>query len=508
MKKLLLFAALLAATSGIAQVTNTRNQASGPQEAMPFPATSLRATSDSLEAASEYAGGSGTEADPYLIETPEQFMKLAQDATGDGIETYLLKGVYFKQTADIDLSGLPAYTIGNGAYFCGIYDGNGYSIKGYTLQQSISNYQEVSFMPALFMNVKDAVIKNLTLEDFDINLKCTEIEDSRFGISPLIALALNSRIENCVTKGHYALSASGVSNSLYIGGIVSLSNANIINDCHAYGTIDLIHNYTSDGRHVSYSYAGGITAYAEGGTIINCTNHMAIQSKAEGTSDIGIVERSGGIFGKGIDLQILNCANEGPISGEAQNTVPDKIWLNIAGIGGKLENGLVQNCWNAGELSSIGRDDWPALSILSSWSDTQKINNYADIDVEGAGVMDGDIELGTSYMQSEAFVSDLNENLPEGGMEWAYQEGDYPTLRVEESTPDANEQIHVSNTTFRLTPEGVEINAEQATEMAIYTMQGIQKAARQIPAGTTSIALAPGIYILQLNGEGHKIVIR
>lgn len=106
MKKLLLFAALLAATSGIAQVTNT--QASGPQEAMPFPATSLRATSDSLEAASEYAGGSGTEADPYLIETPEQFMKLAQDATGDGIETYLLKGVYFKQTADIDLSGLPA----------------------------------------------------------------------------------------------------------------------------------------------------------------------------------------------------------------------------------------------------------------------------------------------------------------------------------------------------------------------------------------------------------------
>lgn len=54
----------------------------------------------------------------------------------------------------------------------------------------------------------------------------------------------------------------------------------------------------------------------------------------------------------------------------------------------------------------------------------------------------------------------------------------------------------------------MEINAEQATDMAIYTMQGIQKTARQIPAGTTSIALAPGIYILQLNGEGHKIVIR
>ena len=133
---------------------------------------------------------------------------------------------------------------------------------------------------------------------------------------------------------------------------------------------------------------------------------------------------------------------------------------------------------------------------------------YYNREAENAVGSGTDKGLAASYMQSEAFVSDLNENLPEGGMEWAYQEGDYPTLRVEESTPDANEQIHISNTTFRLTPEGVEINAEQATDIAIYTMQGIQQAARQIPAGTTSIALEPGLYILQLNGEGHKIVIR
>lgn len=73
--------------------------------------TSLRAgTEDNYwieHAASNYAGGTGTEADPYLIETPEQLAKLAVDATGkdDTAGKNLLEGIYFKQTADIDLQG-------------------------------------------------------------------------------------------------------------------------------------------------------------------------------------------------------------------------------------------------------------------------------------------------------------------------------------------------------------------------------------------------------------------
>ena len=69
-------------------------------------------------------------------------------------------------------------------------------------------------------------------------------------------------------------------------------------------------------------------------------------------------------------------------------------------------------------------------------------------------------------------------------------------------------EIQVANTTFRLTQGAVEISTEQPTDITIYTMQGIQKVARRIPAGTASIALEPGLYILQLNGKGYKIVIR
>lgn len=43
-------------------------------------------------AAKEYAGGSGTEDDPYLIETPEQLAKIAKDADAgnDFLDVYFL----------------------------------------------------------------------------------------------------------------------------------------------------------------------------------------------------------------------------------------------------------------------------------------------------------------------------------------------------------------------------------------------------------------------------------
>ena len=51
--------------------------------------------------ATEFAGGDGTQQSPYEIETPAQLALLAQKAN----EGDMLTGVYFTQTADIDLNG-------------------------------------------------------------------------------------------------------------------------------------------------------------------------------------------------------------------------------------------------------------------------------------------------------------------------------------------------------------------------------------------------------------------
>ena len=79
--------------------------------------------------ATVFAGGSGTEADPYQIETPKQLAKLAKDVNS-GIVGQTHSKEYFKLTKDIDLSAHRWIPIGSGSAsdsfhaFSGYFDGN------------------------------------------------------------------------------------------------------------------------------------------------------------------------------------------------------------------------------------------------------------------------------------------------------------------------------------------------------------------------------------------------
>lgn len=68
----------------------------------------------------------GTRARPYLIETAEDFKKLTDGMIAENDYT----DVYFKQTKNIDLSGLEGYTgVGSEQTFGGFYDGAGHTIN-------------------------------------------------------------------------------------------------------------------------------------------------------------------------------------------------------------------------------------------------------------------------------------------------------------------------------------------------------------------------------------------
>ena len=68
----------------------------------------------------------GSRARPYLISTAEDFK-----AFSDGmINGNSYSGLYYKQTADIDMSTVSGYVgVGSGQKFAGTYDGNGYTIN-------------------------------------------------------------------------------------------------------------------------------------------------------------------------------------------------------------------------------------------------------------------------------------------------------------------------------------------------------------------------------------------
>ena len=73
--------------------------------------------------------GAGTDVDPFLVKTPQDLLSISEIVNS---KTSSLDGLYFLQTADIDLDGYPWNAIGN-AYdssiaFRGIYDGGGKKI--------------------------------------------------------------------------------------------------------------------------------------------------------------------------------------------------------------------------------------------------------------------------------------------------------------------------------------------------------------------------------------------
>ncbi len=67
----------------------------------------------------------GSRSRPYLIQSADDFTAL-MDKVGSGNNQ---SGIYFKQTADIDLSAVGYNGIGGSKTFAGTYDGNGYTIN-------------------------------------------------------------------------------------------------------------------------------------------------------------------------------------------------------------------------------------------------------------------------------------------------------------------------------------------------------------------------------------------
>lgn len=407
--------------------------------------TSLRAGEDDWmnHPAESYAGGSGTEADPYLIETPEQLVKLAHDATGPTLEPgeawpKLLEGFYFKQIADIDLSehSCNRFGIGLNGWFAGTYDGDGHFIFGYNMKNGTSEPREgVNAVHCLFANIQDATIKNVNIEDYNLSVDYSNVKNSYSRSGMLVGFSQNSHIEECSVYGTINASMSGQGCVLLYAGIAGYANNTIINDCSANGTItgnlEALSDKAADAQR-NYLSAGGIVAEAEENSkIINCINNIEINNTAKGNAELGISTRSAGIVTWCKDIQILNCSNQGKLTAKGTNSTPAN-WVQVGGIGSCVLNSHVENCWNTAGLTSEGyiKGEEP-MSILCYWENTTRKNCFLNKNAIVAGwVNDKDTPLEESYMKSREFVDLLNENLPEGGITWKSDEGNYPALHT------------------------------------------------------------------------------
>ena len=223
--------------------------------------------------------GSGTEASPYLISSAQALESLAKQVNDGTLKT---EGVYFRQTADIDLSGfknnswVPIGNItgsgGTGRTFDGIYDGNGFRIKNFVFEDTTRKYYGLFGLLS-----ESAVIKNLTLD------------------------------KSC-----------SVTARTYVGGLVSRAAGATLINCTSYATVYA----AGSAGEIPYPRVGGLAA--EGHTFINCTNYGSVKANPDSSGF-----SSPGGYGAGgiacIARVMIGCANYGSVvaGGQAGGTRAD-----------------------------------------------------------------------------------------------------------------------------------------------------------------------------------------
>lgn len=195
----------------------------------------------------QFAGGSGTEADPWQIATAEHL----DNVRGYTGTTHNDK--YFIQTANIDL-GLAPWNEGEGwvpigeatSQFYGKYDGNNYVIEGLYINRPTRSDQ------GLFGNINNAEIKNLGVvyalvtanlhvgvlagySHHNSRVSFCFAEGQVTGVEKVGILIGNnyqySNINQCYSRGN-------VSGNEYIGGLVGLNGRySNVTDCFTIGTV-------------------------------------------------------------------------------------------------------------------------------------------------------------------------------------------------------------------------------------------------------------------------------
>ena len=233
-----------------------------------------------------FAGGAGTEDDPWQIATAEQLMALSATVNDGSAQGY--PGQYFALTEDINLAGVEWQPIGHmdledmsnySCMFFGTFDGQGHTISNVTFS---SDYP-VCGVGVIGMNLGE--VKNLTVENVQIH--CTDTYSMAIG--GIVGYNMGA-VHDVILTGTNDI--AGVNAT---GGICGGSTGNTWN-CAVDGTT--IHvlgdNDFSDGRIIQCDVAecgGLIIGGSFGGTIDNCTAKGTVI--AEGNEPVGM----GGIAG-------------------------------------------------------------------------------------------------------------------------------------------------------------------------------------------------------------------
>ena len=209
-----------------------------------------------------FGGGTGTQQDPWRITSQADLIALAEFLNSGNAETFDTEnagvgnchGYYFKQTADIDLTGVtwePIGYSGEGYYFAGNYDGDGHTISNAT---STGKNDANGFATAgIFGWVAFGSVENLHVKN-----------------------------ANFVATGHNEYS--------YVGGIAGLCYGSSIKNC------SVVDSSLESRRDNNKNCAGSIVGYSTGGTFEKCAaENNQVKTMCYGGGFVGEVDDTYGV---------------------------------------------------------------------------------------------------------------------------------------------------------------------------------------------------------------------
>ena len=315
-----------------------------------------------------FSGGDGSEDNPYLISSADDFMAIATlanaaaEAGGNGYNADAKRtffgsaGVHYKQTGTIDFENATLTPIGNvssagnannassptGNAFSGTFDGGNHTVKNFSANVTVAD----NGVYGLFGYVQNATIKNLSVEA-DLTLKAAATADA--GV--LAGTVAGSTIENVTVNATLTVPGADVDNKRFtVGGIAGFvfgtpDAPSLIKDCTvtATATVESGKNTKNGATCVHYGGIVGFSTTASGVTEIACTLDHCVNN---GTITAKSGRSAGIVAAANLATLIRNCVNNATHTNSFANARIAQIVCNLGNYSG------VVDCTNNGDLTT------------------------------------------------------------------------------------------------------------------------------------------------------------
>ncbi len=297
-----------------------------------------------------FAGGSGTESDPYLVSTPGHL---------NNVKRYLASS--YRQVSDIDMNVQP-YNINEGWYpigsgdsfgnsfvrFEGEFDGDGYSIKYLFINRPTANNA------GLFGWTEAASITNVHLQEANVTGKVYT--------GALVGRFSNSMIDSSSSSGD-------INGTVRVGGLIGSNE-----------TSDISRSSSKADVRASGSYAGGLVGRHDDGMI----------SESYSTGEVNGNDWVGGLIGFMAGGSVSNSYSTSSVTGDA----------TVGGfIGNNSTNGTIENVYSSGlvtgNTSVGGLTGLDTGTLTGGWWNTESSGQAAS--ASGTGLTDAMTKMQASF---------------------------------------------------------------------------------------------------------------